>query len=85
MTSSLQAEMLSDIETVAKDRNLFREKNFHARSEAIDYIETHIIDRIDALLEIAGANEDFIALKEYAHSVKNRLEDIDDQMFQRIR
>ena len=77
--------MLSDIETVAKDRNLFREKNFHARSEAIDYIETHIIDRIDALLEIAGANEDFIALKEYAHSVKNRLEDIDDQMFQRIR
>jgi len=77
--------MLSDIETVAKDRNLFPEKHFHARSEAIDYIETHIIDRIDALLETAGTNEDFIALKEYAHSVKNRLEDIDDQMFQRIR
>lgn len=77
--------MYSDIETLAKDRKLFQEKNFHARAEAIDFVETHIIDRIDALRETAGADEDFIALKEYAHTVKSKLEVIDARMFQRIR
>jgi hypothetical protein len=81
----LHDEILSDIETIGKDIKLFQEKNFNLRSQAIDYIEFHVIDRIDALMEGTRAFESMNFLKQYAKEVKANLEDINTQMFYQLR
>jgi hypothetical protein len=81
----LRDEILSDIETIEKDEKLCREENFNARSQAIDDIEFHIIDRINALTETADALDQLNFLKQYAEKIKCRLEDIDTNMFHQLR
>jgi hypothetical protein len=61
---SLQKEILTDIETIKKDKKLHQELNFRLRSQAIDDLEFHIIDRIDALLESTEASDSLHALKQ---------------------
>jgi hypothetical protein len=80
----VQDEILSGIEAIEKDEKLYQEKNFNLRSQAIDYIEFHIIDRIDALM---GSTDvyDLMSLKQYAKKVKCHLEDVDARMFHQLR
>jgi SAM-dependent methyltransferase len=78
-------EIQSDLETIEKNSALYQETNFHSRVEAIDYIEFHIIDRIEGLLQTINPPEELIPLKQYAQRVKRQLEDIDDTLFQRLR
>jgi hypothetical protein len=82
--STVQDEILSDIEAIEKDGKLYQEKNFNLRSQAIDYIEFHIIDRIDAVMESADVY-DLMSLKQYAKKVKCHLEDVDAKMFHQLR
>jgi hypothetical protein len=71
-------EIESAIEIIEKDGSLGKEENFVARAEAIDFIEFHVIARI-------GDQQDLIELKQRAESLKNRLEEINDQFFTRLR
>ncbi|MDB5144959.1 MAG: class SAM-dependent methyltransferase [Mucilaginibacter sp.] len=81
--SRVQDEILSAIEAIEKDGKLYQEKNFNLRSQAIDYIEFHIIDRIDALIE-STAVYDLMSLKQYAEKIKCHLEDVDTRMFHQL-
>jgi hypothetical protein len=78
-------EIQSDIEAIEKNPALYQETNFHSRVEAIDYIEFNIIDRIEGLLQTINPPEGLIPLKQSAERAKRRLEDIDDNLFQRLR
>jgi len=78
-------EILYDIENIENNEKLFREKNFDIRSQAIDYIEFHIIDRIDALINSGKSFDQLNSLKQNAKKFKCRLEEIDFNMFQQLR
>ena len=78
-------EIQSDIEAIQKNSALYEETNLNSRIEAIDYIEFNIIDRIDGLLQTINPPEELVPLKQYAQRVKRQLEDIDDNLFQRLR
>ena len=60
LTIALQDEILSDIETFDKDLSLYSEKNFKSRIQAIDFIEFHIIDRINAEFGRAAKDPELI-------------------------
>jgi len=78
-------EIQSDIKAIENNFALYEEINFHSRAEAIDYLEFNAIDRIEGLLHTINPPEELIVLKEYAERVKNQLEEIDNNLFQRLR
>jgi hypothetical protein len=78
-------EIQSDIEAIEKNSALYEEINFNSRVEAIDRIEFNVIDRIEGLLQTTNPPEELIPLKQYAERVKRQLENIDDNLFQRLR
>lgn len=78
-------EIQSDIETVENNARLYEEANFAARTDAEDYIEFNILDRIDGLLQSENAQEELIGLKRHAERIKERLEAVNDRLFQRLR
>ncbi len=78
-------EIQSDIEAIEKNEALNEEANFVDRAEAIDFIEFHIIDRIDGMLRDSRQVENLTELKQRAESLKNRLEEIDEALFRRLR
>ncbi len=85
LTQKLKYEIQSDIEAIEKNAALYEETNFDSRVEAIDYIEFNVIDRIGGLLQTINPPEELIPLKQYAERVKRQLEDIDDNLFHRLR
>jgi Histone methylation protein DOT1 len=85
ISNSLQEEILSDIENIGNDLNLCQEKNFNARTDAIDYLEFHVIDRLNTLIESRDIPDKMNSLKEYALKVKGHLEVVNRSMFQRLR
>jgi hypothetical protein len=85
LTNWVEAEILSDIELIRKDGKLWLEKNFIARSEAIDHLEFHVIDRINALLEISDSPERMNVLKQDAIRVRSDLEEVNARMFHLLR
>ena len=78
-------EIQSDIEAIEKNEALDEEANFVDRAEAIDFIEFHIIDRIDGMLRDSRQVENLTELKQRAESLKNRLEEINEKLVQRLR
>ena len=78
-------EIQSDIEAIEKNEALIEEANFMDRAEAIDFIEFHIIYRIDCLLRSSSQAEELTGLKRHAESLKNRLEEVDETLFRRLR
>jgi hypothetical protein len=78
-------EIQLDLEAIEKNSALYEETDFNGRVEAIDYIEFNIIDRIEGLLHSINQPEELIQLKQSAERVKCQLEEIDDNLFQRLR
>ena len=81
MGISMHDEILSEIENMRNDPNLFQEKNVNARLEAIDYLEFHVIDRLQMLMESGDEPVQMNILKEYTQRVKGYLEEIDNKVF----
>ncbi|MEO7174543.1 MAG: hypothetical protein ABI002_02055 [Saprospiraceae bacterium] len=76
------SEIQSDIEKIEADTSIYEHANFNARANAIDFIDFHILDRID---EITLHKEDeLLELRKYAQSIKDKLEHIDEEMFQQL-
>jgi hypothetical protein len=77
--------LANDIQAIEGDGALLEETNFAARSEAIDFLDFHVIDRINGLWEHDEAHGDLEALRERAERVKASLEKIDTRLFERVR
>lgn len=78
-------EIQSEIGAIEKNETLYEETNFTDRVEAIDFIEFHIIDRIEGMLRTSGQVGELTALKQHAELVKNRLREINEKIFRRLR
>ena len=78
-------EIQLDIESIEKNSALYEEPNFDCRVSAIDHIEFNVIYRIDGLLQTTNPPGELIPLKQYAERVKRQLENIDYNLFQRLR
>jgi hypothetical protein len=78
-------EIKLQIELIAKSEALYEEANFNDRVEAIEFIEFNIIERIEGLLLTEDQVQELAALKQHAGVVKNRLEEINKNLFQKLR
>ena len=84
-TTDVIYEIQSDVEVIENNSALYEETNFDSRVKAIDSIEFNVIDRIEGLLLATSQPEELTTLKQYAERVKSQLEEIDDNLFQRLR
>lgn len=75
----------SDIRTIEENTFLDEETNFDARADAIDFIDFHIIDRIDCLLPDSELKDKLGILKNRAEVTKRKLEKIDANVFKQLR
>ena len=73
------------MEAIEENEKLLAENNFISRTEAIDDIEFHIIDRLHALRIRAGSSEPINDLILCAEKVKRRLEAVNTKMFEKLR
>ena len=78
------SEIQSDISTIENDVTIYEEVNFEKRADAIDFIDFHVLDRIEAL-PFAEQREQLETLKLLAENVKFELENIDNSLFKQIR
>ena len=85
LNNNIQYEIFTELEKIENDPDLYREKNFDVRLEAIDYLEFHIIDRLYALMEGEEAPAGLNSLKAYALDIKSQLEEINKKIFQLFR
>jgi hypothetical protein len=74
-------EIRSDILTIERDILLYEETNFDARAGAIDFLDFHIIERINSLTQTAESP----GLKLNAEKIKRELEQIDIGLFKKLR
>ena len=79
------AVLYADLRIIEEDKSLFVEANFAGRSEAVDFLDFHIIDRISGLLEQSGSRPELELLRVRAERIKAELEEIDTCLFERVR
>jgi Histone methylation protein DOT1 len=84
------AQLANEIRAIEAKGTLLEETNFAGRSEAIDFLDFHIIDRIDGLLAEDGHRGDrhrgeLELIRERAERAKAGLERIDIRLFERVR
>lgn len=82
---SIIREIRSNIEARESHTALYVETNFSDRAEALDFLESDVIDRIEGLLLKDGWSESLTSLKHYAETVRTRLEGVDEGLFRRLR
>ncbi|MEO7959214.1 MAG: hypothetical protein ABIW76_21260 [Fibrobacteria bacterium] len=78
-------EIRSEINAIEKETGIREEIHFVRRAEAIDFLEFNVIERIEGLLQEPNPKEILIKLKQDAERIKHRLEDIDENLFRRLR
>ena len=83
--TTLIQEIQSDIRTIEENIELYRESNFNRRADTIDFIDFHIIGRIEELLLQTGVDENLQQLKQDAEDIKHKLEEIDIHLFDQLR
>jgi hypothetical protein len=74
----------SNIQAIANSTSLYDEKNFDARTDAIDFLEFHILDQIDALRKVESDQDRLAEFHHQAKEIKCQLEEIDTKLFQRL-
>lgn len=78
-------EIQFDIKVIEDDTSLYVQTNFDSRADALDFIDFHIIDRIEGLLQSAEAKERLEFIKQHAEKIKGDLEEVDCNMFKQLR
>ena len=81
ITTNLIAEITSQIGSIEDNASLYNTENFNGRANAIDFIDFHIIDRLDLFLHTNELN----LLKQWASRVKRDLESIDKILFEKLK
>jgi SAM-dependent methyltransferase len=79
--SVIISEIQSDICSIEENTALYNETNFDCRADAIDFIDFHIIDRIETLQPAPQ----LYVLRHHAERLKRRLEKIDITLFTKLR
>jgi len=82
---SIISEIRSSIEAIESDMALYEETNFGHRAEALESLESGVMDRIEGLLLKDGWSETLTNLSQYAETVRTRLEGVDADLFRRLR
>jgi hypothetical protein len=89
--------MEADLAALEENVSLFEPRCFPARSEAIGFLESHILDRIESLPALrdsaatadstatAAAATALVSLQARAHGLLQRLEGIDEELFRSLR
>jgi len=77
--------MRSDIDAIEGNAALYDATNFISRADAIDFLEFHVIDRIEGMLQKVEPQEKLQLLQQRAEKVKQRLEKIDIDLFEQLR
>ncbi|HTD40829.1 MAG TPA: hypothetical protein VK671_09430 [Mucilaginibacter sp.] len=77
--------MESDIRAIEENAALYEETNFYSRADAIDFIDFHILDRIEILSPDIKLKEKLDILKLRAEKAKYELERIDANLFKQLR
>jgi len=72
------------IENIRSNLLLYDERNFDARTDAIDFLEFHIICQIDSLRSTESDQDRLAELYHQAEEIKSQLEEIDTKLFQRL-
>lgn len=83
--NGLQQEILSDIDNIAYDEKIFLEKNFIIRSQAIDDLDFHVIDRMQSFAGNPDSSDRLNDVKKYAEQVRTQLEEVNTKMFDQLR
>ena len=78
-------EIRMSIEARERHTALYEETNFAARAETLDFLESEVLARIEGLLLRDGKSGDLTSLKQYAETVRTRLEAVDEGLFRRLR
>jgi len=81
----IRQEIQSDTDAIQQNEALFREANFVDRAEAEDFIEFHVIGRIESTISASRQIDGLVELKRHAMSLKDRLEEIDEKLFRKLR
>lgn len=78
-------EIHADVTNIENDALIYNELNFDRRADAIDFIDFHILDRIESLRHNADTTHELDLLKQHAQELKQQLEDIDKNVFEQLR
>ncbi len=68
-----------------REAALYEEMSFSARADALDFLESHVIDRIEGLRLKEGRSEALTGLTKYAEAVRSGLEAVDEDLLRRLR
>jgi SAM-dependent methyltransferase len=79
------SEIRSRVETIESNEALYEDTNFRDRVGALDFLEFDVLDRVEGLLLTDDQHTELIDLRQYATTVKTRLEVVDERLFQRLR
>ncbi len=77
-------EILADIKSIECDKTLFKESNFDSRANSLDFVDFHIIERIEIALEKQNKKKQLQLLKHRAKKLKEKLELVNTILFKRI-
>ena len=78
---NLIAEITADIRSVADDVAILNPNAFNNRANALDFLDFHIIDRLDNL----SPTQELLTLKQWANRIKDELETVDARLFEQLR
>jgi hypothetical protein len=78
-------EIQSHIGAIEENPSLYKDKNFDKRVEVIDFLEFHVIDPVEELLQKKPQTDQLLLLKHRAEKVKIELEEVDLDLFQKLR
>ncbi|HEY9000389.1 MAG TPA: class I SAM-dependent methyltransferase [Mucilaginibacter sp.] len=78
------SEIEAHIQNIAGNAALQNEKNFDARTDAIDFLDFHILDQIETLRNVEPYQDGLTTLQQQAEEVKLQLEEIDNKLFKRL-
>src|ERR1700749_332247 len=79
------SEIQSHLKAIGEDITLYQETSFNNRADALDFIDFHILDRIDGLLPNGKQGKELNTLKQRAAKLKSDLEKIDTNLFTHLR
>jgi hypothetical protein len=78
---SVICEIRANIETIETSTDLYEETNFGGRAKALDRLEFDVVERIEELLLTNSSLESLRGLRQYAETVRARLEKVDESLF----
>ena len=85
MLNRLIDELKAELMSIEQNATLGVETNFVARTDALDQLTFHILERIENGVVEYGYRQELVELQQCAESIRQRLERVNDQLFNRLR